>query len=307
MKKSMKKFFAMFLVAALVLVPFVKVDAADPIVVENEQQLKDALAQEGEVYIELKNDITLTAPLYVYGNVTIDGKDFSIDGTNIVPLPEAPSNKSIITAMAGSELALTNIKLLNAPKYGVQAYNGGAVLVNGVTIQDCKFGAILVNGGALVVQDLTMIRNGSFEEGKTGNGIELGKGDDVTEDPYLVMDGTFTTQEQDTAIWVAENDRLMSEEDSKLMFGNTENSEFKLSLENNALVVKDSEGQTVASSNAVLEEITVEEDTDEPTTPEEPVQPGEENPSTSDNFMIFAGLAVIALGLGTVTFRKLCK
>lgn len=36
MKKSMKKFFAMFLVAALVLVPFVKVDAADPIVVENE-------------------------------------------------------------------------------------------------------------------------------------------------------------------------------------------------------------------------------------------------------------------------------
>ncbi len=307
MKKSMKKFLSMFLVAALVLVPFVKVNAADPIVVENEQQLKDALAQEGEVYIELKNDITITAPLIVNGIVTIDGKDFSIDGTNIVPLPEAPSNKSIITAQPGSELVLTNITLKNAPKYGVQAYNGGAVLVNGVTIQDCSFGAILVNGGALVVQDLTMIRNGSFEDGKTGNGIELGKGEYVTEDPYLVMDGTFTTEEQDTAIYVAENDKLMSEEGSKLMFGNTENSEFKLSLENNALVVKDSEGTTIASSNAVLEEITVEEDKDETTEPEEPTQPSEENPSTSDNVMIFAGLAVIALGLGTVTYRKLCK
>lgn len=307
MKKSMKKFLSMFLVAALVLVPFVKVNAADPIVVENEQQLKDALAQEGEVYIELKNDITITAPLIVNGIVTIDGKDFSIDGTNIVPLPEAPSNKSIITAQPGSELVLTNITLKNAPKYGVQAYNGGAVLVNGVTIQDCSFGAILVNGGALVVQDLTMIRNGSFEDGKTGNGIELGKGEYVTEDPYLVMDGTFTTEEQDTAIYVAENDKLMSEEGSKLMFGNTENSEFKLSLENNALVVKDSEGTTITSSNAVLEEITVEEDKDETTEPEEPTQPSEENPSTSDNVMIFAGLAVIALGLGTVTYRKLCK
>ena len=91
------------------------------------------------------------------------------------------------------------------------------------------------------------------------------------------------------------------------MFEGQKGLSISVSLENNALVVKDSEGQTVASSNAVLEEITVEEDTDEPTTPEEPVQPGEENPSTSDNFMIFAGLAVIALGLGTVTFRKLCK
>ena len=172
------------------------------------------------------------------------------------------------------------------------------------------------NVDALIVQDLTMIKNGNFEDGKTGNGIELGKGTYVTENPYLVMDGTFTTQDQDTAIWIAENDQLMADESSKLMFGNTENSEYKLEIEGNALVVKNSDGTTVTSSNAVLEQIATDETGNETTTPEDPTdtepeetpqQPAEENPSTSDNIMLFVSLAVISLGLSLVTFRKLCK
>ncbi len=333
MKEKLKRWMMMVFAMALLFAPIMSVHATTPgdseptdeeteeqlteeAQVKNEEELIKALDNEKVNKIVLLDNISVTVPLYVTRELTIDGGGFKIDGTNIVSRPEDSGNASIITAQPTGELSLTNITLTNAPKYGVHAYNGGAVLLNGVTIQDCKFGAVLVNGGALIVQDLTMIKNGNFEDGKTGNGIELGKGTYVTENPYLVMDGTFTTQDQDTAIWIAENDQLMADESSKLMFGNTENSEYKLEIEGNALVVKNSDGTTVTSSNAVLEQIATDETGNETTTPEDPTdtepeetpqQPAEENPSTSDNIMLFVSLAVISLGLSLVTFRKLCK
>lgn len=302
----MKKFVSMVVAIALVFVPFMSVNAAEPVKVGTEAELIAALAQEGTVSIVLTGDIDVTQPLYATSEVTIDGAGFTLDGTNIVPQATDGSNKTIITVQPGGELELTNIKLVNAPKYGVQAYNGGAVLLNGVTIQNCNYGAVLINGGIVVIQDLTMIKNGNFENGNTGNGIEIGKGTAVTEDPYLVLDGTFTAQDQDTVLWIAENDQLVNDENAKIMFGHTETSEYTLSLENNALVAKDADGTVVASSNAILDEITsdeVQNETPAPTPTQKPV----ENPSTNDNIILFASLAVMALGLGTVTFRKLCK
>lgn len=313
MKANCKKILTMVITLALVLVPFINVRAEelpDPVEVGSEEKLIEELANESTTSIKLTADIKLTKPLYAYREVVIDGDGFTLDGANIVAGAEDGGNKSIITAQPGGELSLINIKLVNAPKYGVQAYNGGAVLLNGVTIEECKYGAVLINGGIVVVQDLTMIKNGSFDNGKTGNGIEIGKGANVTEDPYLVMDGTFTVQEQETVLWIAENDNLVNDENAKIMFGHTEDSEYTLSIEENALVAKNADGEVVAASNAILDEITSDEIVDEPTTPDVELTPDQDPinpPATNDNVLLFAGLAVIALGLGTVTYRKLCK
>lgn len=315
MKNIFKKLVGVVMTLALVFIPFMKVHAEeidlgelpDPINVATEEEFVEKLQSEEAVYLVLTANINLTKPLEISGEVIIDGAgQFTLDGTNIQALPGS-GNKSIVTAVGeGAEVALINITLANAPKYGVQAYNGGAILVNGVTIKDCGFGAILLNGGTGVIQDLTMIHNGSFEDGKTGNGIELAQGDAVTESPYLLMDGTFTTENQDTAIWVAENNPALE----TVMYGNTEGSEYKLSIEENALVVRNKNNEVVTTSNAALEDVNteeVEQPSDTPNTPDVPTQNPEENPSTSDNLVIFVGLAIAALGLGTVTFRKLCK
>lgn len=315
MKSIFKKLVGIVMTFALVFIPFMTAhaeeitleDLPEPVSVATEKELVEQLKGEEPVYIVLSADINLTKPLETSKEVLIDGDgQYTLDGTNI-QAPEGSGNKSIITAVGeGAEVALINITLENAPKYGIQAYNGGAILVNGVTIQDCKFGAILLNGGTGIIQDLTMVHNGNFADGKTGNGIELAQGDAVSESPYLVMDGTFTTENQDTAIWIAENNDALE----TVMYGNTEESEYKLSIEENALVVRNSNDEVVTSSNAALEDLNteeVEQPSDTPTTPDVPVQNPEENPSTSDNLVIFIGLAVVALGLGTVTFRKLCK
>ena len=44
----------------------------------------------------------------------------------------------------GSVVMVTDIKLKNGPKYGVQAYNGASVTLDDVSITGFKYGAVLV-------------------------------------------------------------------------------------------------------------------------------------------------------------------
>lgn len=319
MKKILRNVLVVVTLMAFLLVPCMSVRAAEvevpeelpeAIEVSTEEELVAALAHDELTVVKLTQDISLTAPLYVNSEVLLDGAGFTLDGTNIVA---DGSNKSIITASGkdAGDLLLQNIKLVNAPKYGVQAYDGGSVILDGVTIQECKFGAVLINGGNVAVMDLTMVKNGNFEDGKTGNGIELAKGDAVAEgnDPYLIMAGTLTTQDQDTVLWIAEDNPKLE----NILYGTAEDSPYKLAVEGDALVLKDADGNVVATSNAVLSNLNTEnplEPTDPDTpvdpTPEEPTTP-EENPNTSDGLILFVVLAIVGLGLCAVSLKKLCK
>lgn len=301
-KRKMKKNVVKFLVVAFMfmLVPCMYVKAEDPVTVADEQQLIDALANGG--VITLENDIAVTKPLHAYKEVTIDGAGFTLSADPSF-VKEDTGNGSLITVHKDAVATFTNIKITNnaeQSKYGIQAYDGGIAVLDGVTIFDCKWGAILANGGGLIVNDLTLSNNPW--------GIEFGKGTNVTEDPAILMNGTIQVpegEEQVDMLYMATNDQL-----EKIEFGTMADSEMSLTLDGTSLVLKDSEGTVVATSNTkegvtLIEQETEEEQPEEPTTPTEPA---EENPDTAD-MNVIAVITLTVLGLAGATFatKKLVR
>ena len=161
----------------------------------------------------------------------------------------------------------------------------------------------------IVINDLVMDSNAW--------GIEFAKGENVTGDPALVMDGTMYVNNQPDAITVDDT------QVDKFLIENSEASTNKIVLEDNKLLVKDNSGKTVVESKVLANDLVVsidgqEEVTKEPVeTPEEPVvttttaaatttQKAIENPSTSDNLPLYIVLSLAALA-GTVVFGMKIK
>ncbi len=259
-------------------------------------ELNAAIANGGE--IELTADITVTEPILVTKNVTIDGKGHALNST----VPEGSGNKTIISAMTSTTLTLKDITLADSPKYGVQAYNGGKVVLDKVTIKNCKFGAALINGGTLTVKDLTMDGNKA--------GVEFGKGINVTGEPALVMDGIINAANQENALYI-DNDQV-----EKFVVKNTDTTTNKVSLDGDVVVVKDADGKQVAASNTITEGSKVEIDGNEeiaaPTSEVKPEvkpepKPEVKNPEIADGILMYIALAIVAIGGVAVSSRKLAK
>lgn len=279
--------------------------------VSDETSLREALEAK-ETNIVLTKDINILAPIDLLYDVTItsaEGNTYTIDGTNMQRDPIS-QNGSILTAHAN--LTLTNVKLANANKYGVQAYANGNVVLENVTIENSGFGAVLINGGTVTIKSLTM-NNNSY-------GIEFGVGDQVATEPALIMDGTIDAENQVTPIHIDQ------EEVTELNVKNTEDSTDKISIQDNVVVIKDANNNVVAQSVALKDGITVTVDGQEVVTkapeveepeveiPEvtEPVvntttQAPEENPNTADNVSLYFILALMGLGVVGVTTRSLIK
>lgn len=201
-------------------------------------------AQTGDT-ITLTDNITLETPITISGkDITINGDSYKITGTGDKQTDPGTGNKSLFTVMTNSKVIFTNIILANSPKYGVQSYDGGYVILDNVTITNCSYGGVLVNAGTVEIVDLTLEANGKNND----NGIEISKGKSVTSEnvPSLLMNGTISATNQENVIYLASDP---NDATTEIVIENTENTTNKLLLDGNKIVVTDSNNNVVYESN----------------------------------------------------------
>ena len=299
MKKILGPILGLF-VCAFMVVPFMGVNAETT--VNTYDELVAALKNGGEIV--LGQSIDVTGPLSTDKDVTLKGNGNTLNAV----YTGTSGNQTIITSTAGT-LTLQNISLTNSPKYGVQAYNGGNVVLDGVTISNHtdKFGAVNINGGAVTIKDLTMTDN--------LYGIEFAAGLNVTGTPALIMDGVIKGNQKD--VLYVDIDQITA--DKTILVKNTENSTQKISLKDNTIVLMEGD-KVLATSNELAtgttvdvdgEKLQAEEPAKEPTTPEEPkdenndVKDEVENPKTSDGIMITVAALAVSAVIAVIAKKKL--
>lgn len=245
MKNTVKIGLVLFvLVLALILIPSIS-NAAERSVADKDE-LIDAItnATDGDV-ITLTDNIVIDQPLSTSKDITINGK-FTISADE--SWTSTSGNQTMITALTGAEVTIEDITLQGGPKYGVQAYEGGKVILDGVTIQNCKYGAVLVNGGIAEIKNLNLGKNGTG----ANNGIEIGKASGLTNDPKVIMNGTISSTEAENVIYIAQNDSL-----STFEVENTESSTYKLYTTGKKVIVTDNSNNVVYKSNESGKEVTI--------------------------------------------------
>lgn len=169
--------------------------------INSEETLRQAIssANSGETII-LSDNITVTGPIVIDKDLTIDGAGYTVTGAD--EWTSISGNQTMFAAqLSGAKLTLKNINLKNGPKYGVQSYNGASVVLNNVSITGFNYAGILVNGGTLEIIDVNLGNNGTT----SNKGIELDRGQDVAVSPSLVMNGSLSSTSKDNIIYVAEN------------------------------------------------------------------------------------------------------
>ena len=318
----MKKinFFATLFIAVFAL-GVVNVSAKE-IPVTDEATFRDALnsAVTGDTVI-LNNSITLSkkdnTPDVTGKEITIDGKDFTITGWRDED-GSLSSDQSIITAGANGIVHLKNVTLTNAQKYGVQAFNGGYVSLENVTINDCRYGGILLNAGTIEVISLNLGFNGQNPDGQGGilnNGIEVSTSVKLNEPnaiPSIIMNGTINSTEKDNVIYFASD---ANDNTTGFIVENTDSTTDKILVNGTTAVITDANNEIKYESNE-LKEGTVFEGEDytpnievtdpvEPETPTDEVKNEEVNPETSDGILLFLGLTIVGFAGVALTYRRL--
>ena len=121
----MKSIVRMALICAILvtclLIPNVS-KATTPI--NSEETLRQAIssANSGETII-LSDNITVTGPIVIDKDLTIDGAGYTVTGAD--EWTSISGNQTMFAAqLSSAKLTLKNINLKNGPKYGVQSYNG---------------------------------------------------------------------------------------------------------------------------------------------------------------------------------------
>lgn len=298
-KFYIKALLIILLAVSLITIP--NISNATERTANDESTLTSAItsATDGDV-INLSQDITITAPIEVSGkSITINGNGHNI----IAGYTGTSGNKTILTAGAnGSVIKLKNIILKNSPKYGVQAYDGGKIILNQVTLSNNAYGGVLVNGGTVEVINLSLIGN------KTG--IEISKSKYITSnnEPTLIMNGKLTSDVSDNVIYLA-NDS--NDNTNKFVIENTNNTENKILASGNKVVVTDVNNKILYTSNETTAQIDVEdyEENHPEVKDEEHVQNNTignsniENPHTGDSILGYVAIGIIAV-MGIVMLLK---
>lgn len=148
--------------------------------VKNENELREALANENVQLLTFANDINVSSDLLVErSNFIIDGNGYKL----ILPTSTTnPSNshftgdnitiknltlshqgttkvKSCIITVSGDNFTIENSNLLNGGNYGIQFYKVKNALVKNVRIDGAKNGGLLVNTSEVTVQDTILSNN----------------------------------------------------------------------------------------------------------------------------------------------------
>ncbi len=252
MKSSTKLKISLILSALLLssLLIFSNTSNAAANVVTTEEDLVNAIneAGEGMRVIMLDDDITLTKNVSISKNIFIEGDGHTITASEQwqqeVAAGIKTGDQSLITVTKEGMLNLENVVLTNAPKYGVQAFEGTVALMD-VTIKDCKYGGVLVNGGTVIIDNLHLGYNGTG----ANNGIEIDRGSS-TMDPRLIMDSKLTSTEKENVIRAATNSNLKEFE-----LINTDTAEDSIFVSNGKIILADEDGNIISES-AIGEGIT---------------------------------------------------
>ena len=232
--------FIVTILFALLVLPNISNAATE---VTDEESLLSAISSSESVI--LKNDITVTKPIVIQKEITIDGNGHSVVGSE--DWTSTSGNQTMFTAQfSEGKLTLKNITLKNGPKYGVQSYDGATVILNDVSITGFKYGGVLANGGNVEVIDLHLGYNGT----DSNNGIEIDKGASATNNPTLIMNGTLTSDVNENVVRAAENGHL-----TEFTITNTENTTNKVVIAGGNVVLTD-ENNNVISESAVPEKAT---------------------------------------------------
>ena len=186
----------------------------------------------------MQNDITVTKPIVIAKELTIDGNGHNVVGSN--DWTSTSGNQTMFTAqLSDAKLTLKNINLRNGPKYGVQSYDGATVILDNVSISGFKYGGVLANGGKVEVRNLHLGFNGTNEN----NGIEIDKGASATNNPTLTMNGVLTSESNENVIRPAENGHL-----TDFTITNAQNTTNKVVVSGNKVVLTDSSDNVISES-----------------------------------------------------------
>lgn len=208
--------------------------------VTDETSLNDAIssADSGST-ITLQNNITVTKPIVIAKELTINGNGYTISGDS--SWTSTSGNQSMFTAqLADATLTLKNINLANGPKYGVQSYDGASVILDNVSITGFRYGGVLVNGGNIEIRKLHLGSNGTGEN----NGIEIDKGAYATNNPSVTMNGVLTSDENKNVIYLAENGNLTG-----FTITNTESTTNKVFVTDDTLLITDKDNNIIFESS----------------------------------------------------------
>ena len=282
--------------------------------------LKDAVTAAND-----KDVISVTEDLKINNNseiIEVLDKEITIDGGSGVTItgyrdttPLDKTNHTMIAAAENSKIYLKNIKIVDAQKYGVQAYNGGYVSLDNVTIDNCRYAGILVNAGTVEIINLSLGTNGE----NSNKGIEISKSINIENsdnEPQLFMNGTISSTNKDGVIYFADDD---NDATKGFTIDNSDTTTDKILANGTKVVITDSNNEVKYTSNEIKDTTTIQGDdyvenvdpTDptEPTnpndTPTTPVNNGVENPKTSDSIFTSIILAIISLGAISICAKKI--
>lgn len=237
MKNTIKliMFFLLILTIFLVIPNFS--NAQTP--VTDEESLNNAISSaDVGATVTLQSNITVTKPIVIAKEMTIDGNGFTITGSS--SWTSTSGNQTMFTAQfSDAKLTLKDINLKNGPKYGVQSYDGAKIILDNVSISGFKYGGVLVNGGNLEVKKVHLGINGTNEN----NGIEIDKGASATNNPTLVMNGTLTTESNENVVRAAENGHL-----TEFTITNSPDTTNKVVLAGNKVVLTDSANNIISET-----------------------------------------------------------
>ena len=239
MKTSLKFMIILITIfAALIILPNI-CNAASTETATDESTLRSAIenVDDGGT-VEIQNNITVTGPIVVQKELTIDGNGYTIAGST--EWTSTSGNQTMFTAQfAAGKLTLKDIDLNNGPKYGVQSYDGATVILNNVSITGFRYGGVLANGGNVEIIDLHLGYNGT----NANNGIEIDKGAAATNNPSLTMNGTLTSDSSENVVRPAENGNL-----TEFTVTNTENTTNKIVIAEDKVVLTDKDNNVISES-----------------------------------------------------------
>lgn len=237
MKNTKKLIVFLIAIFALMLISPNLSQAATPITDESSLLSAISSADSGAT-ITLQNNITVTAPIVIQKELTINGNGYTVTGSS--DWTSTSGNQTMFTAQfSAGKLTLKNINLKNGPKYGVQSYDGATVILDNVFITGFKYGGVLANGGNVEVRNLHLGNNGTG----ANNGIEIDKGASATNNPSLTMNGVLITDSNENVVRPAENGHL-----TDFIITNTENTTNKVVIAGGNVVLTDKNDNVISET-----------------------------------------------------------
>ena len=296
--KKLKVFLGLF-VCAFMVVPFIRVNAAEPVEVDNAEDLYKYLEGSEVTEVKLTADIETTHKINVTSDKIIDGNGHKI--TYVGTFKDGSNDNTVWGSNAEAPY--------NGGVYVIQAYNADVTIKN-ITLTGGNVG-LSANGANLTLEGRIDVSGNGY------GGIELTKGAAPTLSvPSLTMNNVTLVNTSESSskptLWT---DNLETEEVESM---NIEYNGVKVAVtcdkkDGKPLQVQlflDEENTPSGDNYVKLDaaDFRPEEEVTTPETPEdteEEVKDEEENPKTADGIMIAASVLFVSAVIAVIARKKL--